>query len=131
MGSHATWRFIERVESRRQSWCWQRLASDGGVLFASPEFANYAKAVVDAVQNGFKPAEMPYVVETMGLGVHFAPGQKPVYVGAGLEPQRSAVRRTRRRRKIRAAPESLQRVTRPTDADVQAGLTPPPYHREL
>ena len=77
MLQRAAWKFLQRTEDSRQTWSWRRMGADRSIEMASGQFPSYAAAVMDAVQNGFRPKEQPYLVEWPGRLVRIAPGQRP------------------------------------------------------
>jgi hypothetical protein len=86
MADQADWKFTQRMEGSRLTWTWRRSSADGSNA-VSRDFPNYAVAVIDAIQSGFRPREQPYLVESIACTVRFIPGRRPVtvYPAAAVE----------------------------------------------
>jgi hypothetical protein len=74
------WEFIAHGGSSRM-YHWRHLSGDGRILAESDLFADYGRAVSNALSNGFLPKSQHWVnISSNGDVIHFAPGRPPVYI---------------------------------------------------
>ena len=76
----ARWQFVMHQDPYGEVWTWRRLMFDGSIEFTSEPHADFGKAVIDAVRNGFQPKQHPWVVITGDRCTHFAPDEPPVSI---------------------------------------------------
>ena len=80
----ASWWFKEDASSRQ--WTWRTMAADGTIIEQSEAFANYGKAVMDALAHGFQPTGDDWAIETAHGIDRFKHGQEGVFVRKGQYP---------------------------------------------
>lgn len=72
------WQFIREGSS---SWSWRKLQVDGGLETVSDQsFQDYAFAVNDAINHGFRPRRDYWLIETEFGVTHFHAGEPPAFV---------------------------------------------------
>ena len=77
------WEFIAHGDSSRMYY-WRHFGADGQILAQSDLFADYGRAVSNALSNGFMPKSQHWVnISSNGDVIHFAPGRAPVYIAQG------------------------------------------------
>jgi hypothetical protein len=112
-GSTIRWRFVRHVDNGTTAWTWQRFGPDGRVEKTSEPQATYGKALVAALQNGFRPDQDDYTLDLPYGRMHFPPGGPPEFCPGSLPLAESvSVKSSRRRqrtamsRDLRASPPS-------------------------
>jgi hypothetical protein len=91
--SPARWAFVRHRTDNGASWVWQSFGPDGRLLRTSEAFITYGKAMVDALNNGFKPASDDYSVDLPHGRMHFPPGRDPEYSSMRLRMESQSVQR--------------------------------------
>jgi hypothetical protein len=103
MNSTIRWQFIRMRKARRAEWTWRRLRPSGSVEKISQPQRDFGKAVVDAINSGFKPRMEEWVVITEGVVSHFEPARKPAfYDPEEAAPISGGAYRSLRRKKTKA-----------------------------
>jgi hypothetical protein len=91
-----SWWFKEDVGSDRPQWVWRTTAADGSTINRSGTFDTYGKAIIDALQHGFRPTEDSWAIETDQSIAKFGNGQQKVFTpkinGKPINKKRSTPR---------------------------------------
>ena len=73
----AQWQFLRQSEA----WVWRKLRADGTIVSASgKDFGDYAFAVTDAINHGFRPRKDYWLIDTDLGTTHFRHGEMPVFI---------------------------------------------------
>src|SRR4030095_2419777 len=91
-GSAIRWRFVRHVDNGTTAWAWQCFAPDGRVERTSEPHATYGKALMGALQNGFRPDQDDYSVDLPYGRLHFPPGGPPEFCNGSLPLEERASR---------------------------------------
>ena len=78
-GSFVRWSFVRHSKTDATTWLWQRFGSDGRVEKTSEPHASYGKALMAALQNGFRPDQDDYSLDLPYGRMHFPPGRVPEF----------------------------------------------------
>src|SRR5262249_5555229 len=101
------WSFVRHHNAgRRNTWLWQRFAPDGRVEKTSAEFETYGKALVDALNEGFRPNAVDYSVDLPHGRMHFPPGRDPEFE-LTLRRWKRVLTRTAKQQREEANPPEL------------------------
>lgn len=87
-GSSVRWSFIRHFDKVTTTWLWQRFGPDGRVEKTSEPLATYGKALMSALQNGFRPDQDDYSVDLPSGRMHFPPGRTPEFSPEPLQLER-------------------------------------------
>lgn len=79
-GSSVRWKFVRHSESGATTWLWQRFGPDGRVEKTSEPHATYGKALMAALQSGFRPDQDDYSLDLPYGRMYFPPGRLPEFV---------------------------------------------------
>lgn len=77
--SFVRWSFVRHSEKSGSTWLWQRFDPDGLVEKTSEPHVTYGKAMMAALQNGFRPDQDDYSVDLPTGRMHFPPGRIPEF----------------------------------------------------
>ena len=95
------WRFTIHHQSRGRTWLWQRFAADGRLEKTSEPHPSYGKAVLDAMNHGFKPKDDASSVDLTHGVMHFPPGRQPYYDdGSHREVGKETRKRSRNKNEV-------------------------------
>ena len=73
----AQWQFVRL----KTEWVWRKLRVDGTLVCASgSDFRDYAFAVNDAINHGFRPSRDYWAIVTHIGTTHFRKGERPAFV---------------------------------------------------
>jgi len=80
-GSARRWNFVRYSDNSSTSWVWQRFGADGLEKTSEP-YASYGKALMAALQNGFRPDYDTYSIDLPHGRMDFLPGSPPEFAAA-------------------------------------------------
>lgn len=91
------WQFIRQDPG----WTWRKMLADGTLdRVSAGEFPDYAFAINDAINQGFRPRRDYWVIITENGTTHFRSGQPPAFVprkdGTPFPPPAASRRATRK-----------------------------------
>jgi hypothetical protein len=91
-GSSIRWRFVRHADNGTTAWTWQRFGPDGWVERTSEPYATYGKALMAALQTGFRPDQDDYSMDLPYGRLHFPPGGPPEICNGSLPLEERASR---------------------------------------
>jgi hypothetical protein len=71
---------FKRQQDQSMPWTWRLLGADDCIEHQGGDFEQYGMALQDAIQNGFRPTEDHWIVDTAHEVTHHEHGQKPLVI---------------------------------------------------